>query len=83
MRRGLRITRAVVSVLLFAAALWVLRDVLREYRYHEVVRDLRAIAPLRLVASFGLTVLGYLALIGGWTSDSARVWSRPASRTHS
>lgn len=64
MRRGLRITRALVSAFLFAAALWILRDVLREYHYHEVVRDLRAIAPLRLATSFILTVLGYLALVG-------------------
>jgi uncharacterized membrane protein YbhN (UPF0104 family) len=64
MRRGLRIARALVSAFLFAAALWILRDVLREYHYHEVVRDLRAIAPLRLATSFILTVLGYLALVG-------------------
>lgn len=64
MSRGPRVTRALVSAFLLGAALWILRDVLREYHYRDVVRELRAIPPLRLAASLALTGVGYLALVG-------------------
>ena len=64
MRPGLRSVRVLVGALLFAAALWILRDVLREYHYHEIVRELRSVSPFRLGASLVLVVLAYLALVG-------------------
>jgi len=64
MKRFLRGLRVLVSLLLFGAALWILRDVVREYDVREIVVDLRSIAPLRIVASLCLTAVAYLALVG-------------------
>ena len=64
MRKLLHGLRVLVSLFLFIAALWILREVVREYRFHEIVRELRSIPPVRLGASLGLTAAAYLALVG-------------------
>ena len=63
-RQLTHIVKPVISAVLFVAALWLLRDVLREYHYHEIVTALRSIPVLDLLLCFALTLGGYLALVG-------------------
>jgi uncharacterized membrane protein YbhN (UPF0104 family) len=62
--RAARVLRGLVSIFLFLVALWVLRDVLREYHLQQVATDLRQIAVPRLLAALVFTAAGYLALAG-------------------
>lgn len=64
MKRAARALRVLVSIFLFLVALWVLRDLLRDYHLHQVVTDLRQIAAPRLLAALAFTAAGYLALAG-------------------
>ncbi|MDN3514754.1 MAG: lysylphosphatidylglycerol synthase domain-containing protein [Candidatus Brocadia sp.] len=52
------------GVLLFAAALYVLRYELKEYHYHDVLHQLKKIPVSHLLIALLLTVLSYLVLIG-------------------
>lgn len=54
MRRLLHGLRVLVSLFLFGAALWILREIAHEYDVREIVRELRSIPPLRLGACLGL-----------------------------
>ncbi|HUK20333.1 MAG TPA: lysylphosphatidylglycerol synthase domain-containing protein [Gemmatimonadales bacterium] len=54
----------IVELALLAGALWIVRRQLREVSIHELIGEFRSLRPNRLVASFALTVLGYLALAG-------------------
>src|SRR5581483_3252339 len=53
-----------IGVFLFAAALWVLHHELRQYHYHEVMRNIEALPAVRLLLALVLTVLSYLLLTG-------------------
>jgi hypothetical protein len=57
-RRVARVLKILVSIFLFVVTLWIIRDVLREYRLHEVMADLHLIAVPRLVLALIFTVLG-------------------------
>lgn len=52
------------GILLFAVALYVLYYELKEYHYHDIVRQLKAIPVYYLLSALLLTVLSYLVLIG-------------------
>lgn len=64
MRRIGRLLKPLVSAVLVGFAFWILRDILHEYRYQEIVAELRTIPARRIVVSLALTALGYLALAG-------------------
>ncbi|WP_020677786.1 bifunctional lysylphosphatidylglycerol flippase/synthetase MprF [Geopsychrobacter electrodiphilus] len=49
-------------LVLFIAALWVLHGVLRQFHYHQVVVQLRAIPASQVLAALGLTILSYLIM---------------------
>jgi len=53
-----------LGLLLFLAALWILRNELKEYHYQEVVRDLKSLPISHLLLGFGLTMLSYLIMTG-------------------
>ena len=59
-----RVISAAVSLLLFAAAVYVLHAQLRDHPLHEILAELRSFSPLRLVLSLVATALGFLALAG-------------------
>ncbi|MGN6392600.1 MAG: lysylphosphatidylglycerol synthase domain-containing protein [Gemmatimonadales bacterium] len=62
--RRRRILGAVVSLLLFGAAIWVLRSELHNHPLHEILAELKSFRPLKLFLSLAATILGYLALAG-------------------
>jgi len=53
-----------LGVLVFGLALWVLHRELKTVHYIEVVREIRALPPLRVILALALAALGYLALTG-------------------
>jgi phosphatidylglycerol lysyltransferase len=53
-----------LGVLLFGLALWVLHRELKTVHYIDVVREIRALPPFRVVLALALAALGYLALTG-------------------
>jgi phosphatidylglycerol lysyltransferase len=63
-KKFLRNISPLFGVLLFAAALWVLHYELKEYHYHDVLRQLKALPTQRLLLALLFTALGYLVLIG-------------------
>jgi phosphatidylglycerol lysyltransferase len=56
--------RLLLTLFLFAAALWLLHTLLKEYRYADIARALSLVRPSTLALSAAATVLGYLALVG-------------------
>jgi len=46
-----------IGLLLFAAALWILRRELKEYSYHDVIRSLEELPALRFYMALGLIIL--------------------------
>lgn len=52
------------SVILFAAAAWVLHHELRIYNFHEILLALRGVMPGRIWAAAGLTLLSYTVMTG-------------------
>ncbi len=63
-RRSLYIHRSLplIAVVLFATALWVLHDALRQVHYNHILAQLRAIPTSHILAALGLTVLSYLVM---------------------
>jgi phosphatidylglycerol lysyltransferase len=59
-----RLVGAALGVLLFAAAVFVLRAELREHPIREIMDELRAFPRTRLLLALAATILGYLALAG-------------------
>jgi uncharacterized membrane protein YbhN (UPF0104 family) len=59
-----RLFGAVLGLLLFAGAVWVLRSELRAHSVDEIVSELRSFPRLRLLLALAATVLGYLAFAG-------------------
>jgi len=59
-----RVISAAVSLLLFAAGVYVLHAELRDHPLREILAELRSFSPLRLVLSLVATALGFLALAG-------------------
>jgi len=53
-----------LGLLLFAIALWVLHNELRQYHYHDIVRELKALPIRHLFFAFELTILSYLIMTG-------------------
>ncbi len=51
-----------LALTLFGGALWVLRDALQQFHYHQVVQQLRAIPRPMVAAAMVLTILNYLIL---------------------
>jgi phosphatidylglycerol lysyltransferase len=49
---------------LFAVALWVIHNELREYHYHDIVRHVRDLPLHYLSVGLGLTILNYLIMSG-------------------
>lgn len=62
--RWRRILGAAISLLLFVAAIWVLRSELHNHPLHEILAELKSFRPLKLFLSLAATILGYLALAG-------------------
>jgi uncharacterized membrane protein YbhN (UPF0104 family) len=62
--RWWRILGAAISLLLFVAAIWVLRSELQNHPLHEILAELKSFRPLKLFLSLAATILGYLALAG-------------------
>ncbi len=54
----------ILGILLFGAAIAILRHELHEYHYRDVVAHLHALPPNRILLALALTVLSYLALTG-------------------
>ncbi len=54
----------VFGIILFAVVLWVLHHQLRDYRYHDVVRQIEALPSSSILAALALTLLNYLVLTG-------------------
>lgn len=54
----------VLAVFLFAVALWILNHALREYHYHDIIRDIGALPPRNVLFALALTLLNYLVLTG-------------------
>ena len=54
----------VLSLILFAAAVWLLHHELRTYDLADILRALAAIPGARLWAAVGLTILSYIAMTG-------------------
>lgn len=54
----------VIAVALFAAAMWVLHDALRQFHYHHIVTQIASFPPSRLLAALVLTGLSYLMMTG-------------------
>ena len=55
---------ALVALIMFAGALWVLHHELRYVHYHELLDEVRHISARRIAMALGLTVLSYLTLTG-------------------
>ena len=53
-----------VSLSLFAAAMWALHDALRQFRYHHILTQLQNVSASHVLAAVGLTVLSYLVMTG-------------------
>src|SRR4051812_45481554 len=53
-----------ISLLLFIAALLVIRGQLRDHPLHEIMAELGSFRPIRLILCLAATVLGYMALAG-------------------
>jgi phosphatidylglycerol lysyltransferase len=53
-----------LTVLLFAGALWLLRNELAGFRYRDVMRALASLPSGRVLAALVLTALGYAAMTG-------------------
>ena len=51
-----------IALTLFTAALWVLHDALRQFHYHHILAQLKAIPLSQIFAALGLTVLSYLVM---------------------
>jgi phosphatidylglycerol lysyltransferase len=54
----------ILGILLFCAAIAVLRHELHAYHYRDVIAHLHALPPHRILLALALTVLSYLALTG-------------------
>jgi len=59
-----RIMGPSLSVILFAAALWLLHSELRNYHLRDILNALESIPAGRLGAAVGLTVLSYAVMAG-------------------
>ncbi len=53
-----------IGLLLFAAALWMLRTELKEYSYHNVMRNLEELPALRVYIALALTLFNYFVMTG-------------------
>lgn len=51
-----------VALTLFALALWVLHDALRQFQYHHILGQLKEISTSHTLTALGITVLSYLML---------------------
>ena len=54
----------VLSLILFAAAVWLLHHELRNYDLADILRAFAAIPGARLWAAVGLTILSYIVMTG-------------------
>jgi uncharacterized membrane protein YbhN (UPF0104 family) len=63
-RRSVKILGYLFGLFLFAVAVWVLYHELKEYHYHDVVRQIRAFSMPHLFLGLGLTVLSYFIMTG-------------------
>ena len=64
MNRARGLIGPAASVILFAAAAWVLHHELRLYHFHEIAFALRGVTPGRIWAAAGLTLLSYTVMTG-------------------
>ena len=53
-----------LAMALFAAAMWVLHDALRQFHYHHIVNQLKTFPLPHVLAAMALTVLSYLVMTG-------------------
>jgi phosphatidylglycerol lysyltransferase len=53
-----------VSLVLFGAALWVLRGELRHYNYHQILEQFRSVPALQVALALLLSVVSYALLTG-------------------
>jgi phosphatidylglycerol lysyltransferase len=72
----------IIGLLLFGAALWMLRRELKEYSYHDVIRSLEELPALRLYIALALTLFNMtlvLAVMFGALLPSRHHFYRKAS----
>ena len=60
----LHILGPVVGVVVFIAALWLMHHALREYHYHEIIREFRNVPASKILLAVLLTALNFAALTG-------------------
>jgi phosphatidylglycerol lysyltransferase len=53
-----------LGLILFAAAIWVIHNELREFHYHDIVNELLALSARNLFLALGLTILSYMMMTG-------------------
>jgi phosphatidylglycerol lysyltransferase len=75
-----RLVGPVLSVVLFAAAVWVLHRELRSYHLNDILHALDAIPPARLWAAAGLAGLSY-AVMTGYDALAVRYLRHPLAYT--
>jgi len=51
-----------VILALFSGAIWVLHDSLRQFHYHQILQQVKAIPTLHIIAACGLTIVSYLVM---------------------
>ncbi len=51
-----------LALTFFILALWVLHDALRQFHYHQLIEQLRAIKPAHILAAAALTAVNYIVL---------------------
>ncbi len=62
MKRIARFVQPLSGAALFLAAVWWLDHSLRQYHYHEILRDLKGISTASLLGAIGLTLANYFIL---------------------
>jgi phosphatidylglycerol lysyltransferase len=62
--RWFRSLGPLVSLALFAAALWVLRGELRHYSYHQILQQFRSVPAAQVALALLLSAVSYLVLTG-------------------
>ena len=63
MKLFLRKIRPLIGLALLVFALFLIRNILKEYHYHQIVKDLFQIPVKKLFLSIFLTIVSYLLLI--------------------
>ncbi len=63
-KQFIRVFNYVFGIVLFAVVLWVLHHQLKDYRFHDVVRQVRELPSGSILIALVLTLFNYLVLTG-------------------